>query len=124
MDMNGAHLLLYRRGLRRECDLKRRKADRRVGTCTTGARMGCIMHCADVVGTSVSWSGVHLPLACRGTEQQLKNSGMMLSGLRARKEESALYGDPVWKFVTSGEAELPFNRFAAGDAVILSAKFR
>ena len=31
---------------------------------------------------------------------------------------------PVWRFAIPAKAELPFHRFAKGDTVVLSAKFR
>ena len=82
------------------------------------------MHGVTVVGMSTSSLVLNSHDTLRGTERQLKNSGVVLSGLRARKEEKALFGDPVWMFAMSAGAELPFHRFAAGDAVILSAKLR
>jgi len=48
----------------------------------------------------------------------------VLAGLRATKEERALFGDPVWRFALPAKAELPFHRFTKGDAVILSSKLR
>ena len=63
-------------------------------------------------------------VVCRGSERQLKDSGIVLSGLRATKEQRALFGDPVWRFALPAKSELPFHRFTKGDAVILSAKLR
>ena len=113
---------LHRRGYWQACGLRKRKPRQQGATCILGAPVTNLLACDSP--SCPPWTPFKMYVTRRGSERQLKDSGVVLSGLRATKEPRALFGDPVWRFAMPARAELPFHRFTKGDPVILSAKLR